>query len=80
MESIDKLKSAFQESMPLGPEVDFERVEYGKTEGWDSVAHMALIAQIEMVFDIMLATEDVIDLSSFGRAKEILGKYGVTLA
>jgi acyl carrier protein len=78
MEAIDKLKSAFQESMALGPNADFGGVEYGKTQGWDSVAHMALIAHIESQFDIMLETDDVIGMSSFGRAKEILGKYGLT--
>ena len=38
---------------------------------------MGLVAEIENTFDIMLATDDVIDLSSFSKAKEILGKYGI---
>lgn len=76
--SVEKLKSAFAESMPLPESVNYEEIAYGKTDGWDSVAHMALITQIETDFDVMLDTEDVIDLSSFSKAKEILGKYGVT--
>jgi acyl carrier protein len=52
-------------------------VEYGKTPGWDSVAHMSLVAEIENSFDIMLDSDDVIDMSSFGKAKEILAKYDV---
>jgi hypothetical protein len=42
---------------------------------------MALVAEIETQFDIMLETEDVIDLSSFRKGQEILStKYGVVFA
>jgi acyl carrier protein len=39
---------------------------------------MSLVALIESEFDIMLDTNDIIDMSSVGKAKSILGKYGVT--
>jgi acyl carrier protein len=76
---LDKLKAAFGEAIPLPPSVNYDEIEYGKTDGWDSVAHMALIAQIESLFDIMLETDDVVGLSSFPRSKEILTRYGVKL-
>jgi len=74
---LDKLKTAFGEALPLPPDVNFDEVEYGKTSGWDSVAHMALIAQVESLFDIMLDTDDVVGFSSFPKSKEILSRYGV---
>jgi acyl carrier protein len=36
---------------------------------------MALIAAIEEGFDIMLDAEDVINMSSFSKAKEIVTRY-----
>jgi acyl carrier protein len=39
---------------------------------------MMLISVIEEDFDVSLDTEDVIDLSSVGKAMEILKKYNVT--
>ena len=36
---------------------------------------MALVAAIEEGFDIMIDAEDVIDMSSFAKAKEIVAKY-----
>jgi acyl carrier protein len=75
--NTDKLKQAFQTVLALDPAADFAQVEYGKTPGWDSVAHMSLVAEIENAFDIMLDSDDVIDMSSFGKAKEILAKYDV---
>ena len=77
----DKLKEVFSRALNIPISVNFSNVEYGRTDGWDSVAHMALVAEIENEFDIMLDTEDVIDLSSFSKAKNILtGKYNVPAA
>ena len=36
---------------------------------------MVLIAELENVFDVMLDTDDIIDLSSVAQAKIILQKY-----
>ncbi len=77
---IAKLKAAFVEAIGVPPDADFDTVAYGKTDGWDSVAHMALVAGIESAFDIMLDTDDVIAMSSFTEARRILGKYGVSFS
>ena len=41
------------------------------------MAHMQLIAEIEATFDVMLNTDEVISLSSFERAREILRNHGI---
>ena len=79
MSNLDLLKGAFVDVIGVDPATDFNSLVYGSTVGWDSVAHMALIAAIEGVFDIMLPTDDVIDMSSFAKAKEIVAKHGVSL-
>ena len=50
---------------------------YQSIQNWDSVGHMRLIASLEEAFDIMMDTDDIIDLSSFEKGKEILAKYDV---
>ena len=53
-------------------------LEYQHVTSWDSVGHMGLIAAIEDAFDIMMDTDDIIDLSSFEKGKEILTtNYGI---
>lgn len=53
-------------------------LKFNEIEEWDSVGHMSLIAEIEEAFDIMMETEDIIDLSSYEKGKEILSsKYDV---
>jgi acyl carrier protein len=78
MDRSAELKQVFVEALGLDPGVDTGTIVYGQTAGWDSTAHMGLVAGIENHFDIMLDTQDLIDLSSFGKATEILVKYGVT--
>ena len=52
---------------------------YGQSKAWDSVDHMALVAALEDAFNIMLEMDDIIDLSSFEKGKEILRKYAVEI-
>lgn len=75
----EKLCQVFAESLAIDISRITDELRYASIPEWDSVAHMALIAAIESAFDIMLDTEDVIDMSSVGKACEILTKYGVVL-
>jgi len=76
MENIERLKKAFSEALEISIDTITDELAYGN-KTWDSVAHLALVASIETEFDIMLASDDVIDMSSFLKAKEILQKYDI---
>lgn len=79
MHTQQKLAELFREVFELEPSVDVADMRYRDLRQWDSVGHMRLIAAIEQAYDIMLDTADVLDLSSFAKAVEILEKYGVEL-
>jgi len=75
-----KLREVFAEALELDADsVDWDTLAYRGIEQWDSVAHMRLVAEIEDAFDVMLDTEDVIGMSSYPIAKQILTKLGVDL-
>jgi acyl carrier protein len=74
-----QLEALFTDVLDLPPDVDWSTVRYQETERWDSLAHMAIVAELEDRLGIMLDTDDVIDLSSFEKAIEILGKYDVSV-
>ncbi|WP_195268694.1 acyl carrier protein [Eubacterium sp. 1001713B170207_170306_E7] len=76
MNNLDLYKEAFVKTFGVGEE-DLNGLEYQSIAAWDSVGHMALIAELEEAFDIMMDTDDIIDLSSYEKGKEILGKYDV---
>ena len=77
MDNTEKLRRVFAEALQINISKVVDSLEYNSVAEWDSVAHMALVASIGTNFDIMLDTDDVIDMSSFGKAKEILAKYEV---
>ncbi len=73
-----RLKAAFVEALGIeAAGTDWSNLKYRSIPEWDSVAHMQLVAEIEDTFDIMLETDDVIGMSSYDVAKEILARYGV---
>ena len=71
------LRNIFIESLSILSEDVVDTLEYNTIPKWDSLGHMAIIAKIEESFNIMLDTDDIIDMSTFGKAKEILSKYGI---
>ncbi len=73
----EKLVQTFAAALGIEPEKVTDNLAYNSIPQWDSVAHMALVAKLENVFDIMLDTDDIIDMSSVAKAKEILSKYDV---
>ncbi len=78
MPQLNELKQAFSTALEIELNSITDELAYSQHEKWDSTAHMVLIAELENVFDIMLDTEDIIDMSSFAKAREILAKYDVT--
>lgn len=73
MTNIEKYNESFKSSLQVSEE-QLTLLTYQSVEGWDSVGHMNLIAVLEEAFDIMMETDDIIDLSSYEKGKEILTK------
>jgi acyl carrier protein len=80
MTNAEKLTATFAEALGIDPALVNDDLAYNTLREWDSVAHMALIAALEQAFDVMLDTDDIIDLSSVAVARKILGKYDVQFA
>ena len=76
MTNVEKLAKVFAETFGIS-EAETAGLQYQGIEQWDSVGHMSLVAAIEDEFDIQLDTDDIIDMSSFEKAQEILEKYNV---
>jgi len=73
----DLLRRVFSEALGLPSEMITDTLTYGEADNWDSIAHMALVAAMDAEFGTMLEMDDILDMSSFGKAKEILAKYGI---
>lgn len=73
----DRLRDVFIQGLALSEETDVENLKYRDVEEWDSVGHMALVAAIEDEFGVEFETDQVIDMSSFKVALDMLRGFGV---
>ena len=77
MSNTEKYDRSFIETFEISAD-QLSGLTYQAIPAWDSVGHMGLIAALEDAFDIMMDTDDIIDLSSYEKGKEILIKnYGI---
>lgn len=71
------LTVVFSKALGIDSSSVTDALQYNSIPEWDSTAHMILIAELEDQFDVMLDTDDIIDMSSVAEAKRILSKHGV---
>ncbi|MFL0581112.1 acyl carrier protein [Solibacillus silvestris] len=77
MNNEQKLREIFADSLGIEIEQVTNELTYNTIPEWDSIAHMALVSEIDDQFDTMLDTDDVLNMSTFAKAKEILLKYNI---
>jgi acyl carrier protein len=74
-----EVREAFIEALDLASDVDVESLEIGNDPGWDSLGHMALVAEFENRFGITLETDDVVGMTSYATSVEILRRHGAAV-
>ena len=79
MENLEKYNNAFVQV--FGAKTEELNDDYGKetVEEWDSVHQLGLIAELEEAFDIMFDPEDIMEMTSYAKGKELLAKYDVAI-
>ena len=70
-----RVRKVFIETIHLDSAEGADRLLYNQVGGWDSVGHMMLVAGLEQEFDCMLDMDDILEMSSFAKAVEIMGRY-----
>ena len=79
MENLEKYNNAFVEV--FGAKVEELNDDYSKENvgEWDSVHQLTLISIFEEAFDIMFDPEDIMEMTSYAKGKELLQKYEIEL-
>jgi acyl carrier protein len=79
MENLEKYNNAFVEV--FGAKVEELNDDYSKDNvgEWDSVHQLTLISIFEEAFDIMFDPEDIMEMTSYAKGKELLAKYDVAI-
>lgn len=78
MNNIEKLNSIFMEIFSVEKSKLNEEFSNTNVEGWDSIRHLSLTVHIEDAFDLMFDPEDILAITSYENAKNVLSsKYGI---
>ena len=80
MSNLDKYNQCFISSFGLDENALKKNIEYNSVPEWDSIGHMAMIAELEEVFEISMDIDDIIEFSSYNKGIEILKKYEVSIS
>lgn len=70
--NLEKLQAAFLKGLNLSSIEQLPALRLKESPNWDSVGHIALIAEIEDAFELNLEVEDMFEITTFNAAIEIL--------
>lgn len=79
MTNLEKLNNIFCDVFSVDVAVLNNEFDNNTVEGWDSVHQLSLTSAIEDEFDIMLDAEDILEFTSYAKAKTVLAKYDIEL-
>ena len=79
MSDLEKYNEIFMNNFRVDKSILNKEFTSDKVENWDSLAHLQLVAELEETFDIMFDTDDIFELTSYDKGKDILKKYEIIL-
>ena len=74
---VNLYQDAFVEAFELDNKNSLEDLKYQSIDEWDSIGHMALMAELETNFGITIKTEDLIEFESYKQGVDILKRYDI---
>ena len=76
-DNLSKYQDAFIEAFELEDKNQLSELKYQSIDEWDSIGHIALMAELESNFEITIKTEDLIVFESYKQGVEILARYDI---
>lgn len=77
--NLQKYNKIFMSLFEVTEEQLNSEFNFGKVSGWDSLAHMELVAQLEDEFGILFETDDITHFGGYENGKKVLAKYGIEM-
>jgi acyl carrier protein len=75
MEQENKIKQIFADILDVKEEKITEAFGPNDAPMWDSMNNLRLITALEEEFDIQLTMEEIREMDSFGKIKEVVGRH-----
>lgn len=79
MTNLEKYNNAFVTVFEVEVSALNDTFSRDNVENWDSLAHLSLVGEIEDAFDIMLETDEILNLSSYQAGIEVLKNHDISV-
>ena len=79
MDNKQKLDNIFIANLGVTADELNDDLNVLTAHNWDSVMQLTLVSEMEDAFGIMFDPDDIVELTSYTAAKEILSRMGVEL-
>lgn len=76
---MNKLESLIADVFSYQQSETDTEIVFQELESWDSLTHMNFVVAVEQEFNLELTADEIIEMQSYSKAKEILGKRGVNI-
>jgi acyl carrier protein len=77
MTNLERLRECFRRALGGAAAERLEQLSYGAVPAWDSVTHIALVAELEAAFAVELTPEEIVAITDYAQVREALGRHGV---
>ena len=74
-----KLKQVFVRAFGIMPDEVTDELTFGGIPEWNSMGHMALVAELEETYGIAIQPDDIVSINSFSAVQLVLKRYEVML-
>jgi acyl carrier protein len=68
----DKLDQLIADSLKIAPEDVTDDLAYGSLPGWDSLAHVSLMLQLEAEYDVEIDEDTMVELTSVAAIRDFV--------
>lgn len=73
MDRVDaRLRKVFGDLFRIDPTSITDDMRRGEMDGWDSLAHLDLVSQLESEFGVSIDTEQALEIETFADARRLL--------
>lgn len=76
MSTTEKLHGVFARAFEIPITHVNDQLEYQSIAEWDSMSHLVLVEELESTYEISIEMEDILEMGSVEKIKNILKKYG----
>ena len=73
-DSDSKVVEIFCDELGVDIKMANDAMAYNSLKGWDSLTHLTIVSRLEEAFDLELDVDDIVDMSTLGKIKEIIAR------